>query len=186
MAMDEGREMGMSDPAQVGITGYSRGTEQAAQAVMRTNLFQAASGVAGDTSPYFYNMAEDVIKRSFREQGLGGPVSGAMQRWKQVSAELNTDKIRTPILNNDPESEALADLGLFTALKESKKPIELIIYPDELHHINQPAHRYQIYERNVDWFRFWLKDEEDPDPAKADQYVRWRDLREQRDANRAN
>jgi len=25
---------------------------------------------------------------------------------------------------------------------------------------------------NVDWFRFWLKGEEDPDPAKAEQYAR--------------
>jgi hypothetical protein len=28
----------------------------------------------------------------------------------------------------------------------------------------------------VDWFRFWLKNEEDPDPAKAEQYKRWREL----------
>jgi len=29
----------------------------------------------------------------------------------------------------------------------------------------------------VDWFRFWLKEEEDPDPGKAEQYARWRELR---------
>jgi len=29
----------------------------------------------------------------------------------------------------------------------------------------------------VDWFRFWLKSEEDPEPAKAEQYIRWRELR---------
>jgi hypothetical protein len=28
----------------------------------------------------------------------------------------------------------------------------------------------------VDWFRFWLKGEEDPDPAKSEQYARWREL----------
>jgi hypothetical protein len=27
-----------------------------------------------------------------------------------------------------------------------------------------------IYQRNVDWFNFWLREKEDPDPAKADQY----------------
>jgi len=31
---------------------------------------------------------------------------------------------------------------------------------------------------NVDWFCFWLKGEEDRDPAKAEQYARWHDLRE--------
>jgi hypothetical protein len=29
----------------------------------------------------------------------------------------------------------------------------------------------------VDLFCFWLKGEEDPDPAKAEQYKRWRNLR---------
>ncbi len=38
----------------------------------------------------------------------------------------------------------------------------------------------------VDWFRFWLQDQEDADPAKVEQYARWRKLREQRDSNRAN
>jgi len=29
----------------------------------------------------------------------------------------------------------------------------------------------------VDWYCFWLKGEEDRDPAKAQQYARWRELR---------
>jgi hypothetical protein len=36
---------------------------------------------------------------------------------------------------------------------------------------------------SVDWFRFWLKGEEDPDPAKAEQYKRWRGLRELQSEN---
>jgi hypothetical protein len=32
---------------------------------------------------------------------------------------------------------------------------------------------------------FWLKGEEDPDPAKADQYARWRELRKLQGANEA-
>ena len=30
---------------------------------------------------------------------------------------------------------------------------------------------------NADWFRFWLKGEEDADSAKTEQYARWRELR---------
>jgi len=33
--------------------------------------------------------------------------------------------------------------------------------------------------------RFWLQDYEDPDPAKAEQYARWRKLREMQKANDA-
>jgi hypothetical protein len=36
---------------------------------------------------------------------------------------------------------------------------------------------------SVDWFRFWLKGDEDRDPAKAEQYVRWREMRKQRKNN---
>ncbi len=35
----------------------------------------------------------------------------------------------------------------------------------------------------VDWFRFWLQGYEDPDPAKAEQYKRWRELRKLQPAN---
>jgi hypothetical protein len=35
----------------------------------------------------------------------------------------------------------------------------------------------------VDWFRFWLKGEEDPDPAKTEQYKRWRELRKLQQEN---
>jgi hypothetical protein len=38
---------------------------------------------------------------------------------------------------------------------------------------------------NADWFRFWLKGEEDPDPAKAQQYVRWRELKKMQQASEA-
>src|SRR3546814_4475586 len=27
--------------------------------------------------------------------------------------------------------------------------------------------------RNLDWFRYWLQGDIDPDPNKADQYARW-------------
>src|SRR5260370_7468998 len=36
---------------------------------------------------------------------------------------------------------------------------------------------------NVDWFGFWLKGEEDSDPAKAEQYARWGKLRKLQEQN---
>ena len=38
---------------------------------------------------------------------------------------------------------------------------------------------------NVDWFVFWLKGEEDPDPLKAEEYSRWRELRKKQQENHA-
>jgi hypothetical protein len=36
---------------------------------------------------------------------------------------------------------------------------------------------------DVDWFDFWLNGHEDPDPTKADQYIRWRELRNLQEEN---
>jgi len=95
-----------------------------------------------------------------------------------MAPEVNADRIDVPVLNNDPDSEFLEDLALYTSLRELGKPMELFIYPNELHVVNQPKHRFEIYERNLDWFRFWLKSEEAPDSAKKEQYQRWRQLRQ--------
>ena len=46
------------------------------------------------------------------------------------------------------------------------------------HVLTNPAVRMASQGGSVDWFRFWLKDDEDPNPAKAEQYARWRKLRE--------
>jgi len=37
-------------------------------------------------------------------------------------------------------------------------------------------------QEDVDWFDFWLNGHEDPDLAKAEQYTRWRKLREMQKA----
>jgi len=178
MAIHEASEMGVADDTRVGLTGYSRGTEIVAYAITHTKLFRAVSGAAGDNSPYFYYMAPRGIQGSFSRYGVGGwPEGKSMANWKLIAPEVNADRIDAPVLNNDPDSEFLRDLALYTSLRELGKPVELFIYPNELHHVNQPKHRYQIYERNLDWFRFWLKGEEDPDPSKAEQYKRWRELR---------
>ena len=169
----------MADIRRVGLTGYSRGTEIVAYAITHTKLFRAVSGAAGDDSPYFYYMAPKVVQDNFSRDGVGGwPEGKSKENWKLIAPELNANRIDAPVLNNDPDSEFLADLALYTSLRELGKPVELYIYPKELHHVNQPKHRYQIYERNLDWFRFWLKSEESPDPAKSEQYKRWRQLRE--------
>lgn len=179
MAIQAASEMGVADLTRVGLAGYSRGTEIVAYEITHTKLFRAVSGAAGDYSPYFYYMASRLIQDNFSRDGLGGwPEGKSKTNWKRLAPELNADRIDVPVLNNDPDSEFLADLALYTSLRELGKPVELFIYPNELHVVNQPRHRYQIYERNLDWFRFWLKSEESPDPAKGEQYHRWRLLRQ--------
>jgi len=65
----------------------------------------------------------------------------------------------------------------YWALRKRGRPVEMHVFPGERHIKFQPAHRLAIYRRSLDWFDFWLNGVEDPAPAKAAQYRRWRYLR---------
>jgi hypothetical protein len=64
--------------------------------------------------------------------------------------------------------------------------VDLIMLQAGTHVMTNPTQRLASETSNVDWFRFWLKGEEDSDPQKAEQYVRWRRLRDQRSAENAH
>jgi len=171
-------DQGLVDAQRVGISGFSYGVEIVGYALTHTNLFRAASG-ASTHDPYFYYMSGEAWHNNFANWGLGGwPEGKARQRWEELAASLRADKIHAALLNNESDSEYVADLSLQTSLEQLGKPVEMVIYPNELHVINQPKHRYEIYERNLDWFSFWLKGEEDAAPRKRAQYARWRRLRD--------
>jgi dipeptidyl aminopeptidase/acylaminoacyl peptidase len=178
---------GVVDPKKVGLAGLSRGADILEYTISHSGTFQAAveSG-PGARDPFFYYMAGTVWHRIFAEWGLGGwPEGESKKNWNKLAASRNADHIETPLLMNSPDSEFLGSMALFTSLENLHKPVELYIYPNELHIKNQPKHRYEIYERNVDWFRFWLEGEKDSSPQKNDQYSRWEMLRETWTQNQA-
>lgn len=76
------------------------------------------------------------------------------------------------------DSEVISAAVLIRRMSDARLAFEAYSFNDEKHMKWQPAHRLSIYNRNLDWFRFWLQDIEDPAPAKAKQYSRWRQLRE--------
>src|SRR5713226_787284 len=65
----------------------------------------------------------------------------------------------------------------FGGLTRLHMPVELVYMPVGTHILEKPRDRMVSQQGDVDWFVFWLKNEEDADPSKADQYVRWRKLR---------
>ena len=106
-----------------------------------------------------------------------GPPGSAPDRWKAVTPLWDIDALSTPLLMQIPESEVQSNIELHTRLKRAGKPAEMVVFADELHIKYQPAHKRASYERNLDWYRFWLNGEEDRAREKADQYRRWRQYR---------
>jgi dipeptidyl aminopeptidase/acylaminoacyl peptidase len=178
-------EMGIVDRAKIGITGFSHGAEMVEYAITHTDLFQAAvASDAGSRDPCFFYISGNVWHKRFADMGVGGwPEGKSSSNWHRLSPALNADRVHAPFLANAADSEYLAGLQFVTSLEQLGKPVEMFVYSNQLHEKNQPKHRYEIYERNVDWFKFWLKDEEDPDPTKAPQYIRWHELRKLQETN---
>jgi hypothetical protein len=165
------------DRTRVGMGGLSFGSEVTTWVAMKSDLLAAASLASPFASQtYYWLMAlqgEKQLATVKKLWGLGAP-SETPERWKRLSPSYNLDKIHTPILMQLPEQEYLVTLDYFAPLARSATPVEMFVFPNESHLKFQPRHKLAIYERNLDWFRFWLQDYVDPDPQKAAQYARWR------------
>lgn len=178
-AIDGLAASGTIDPARVGIGGLSFGSEVALWAIRKPKRFAAATSSSGQISDIYY-WANALPGRGFPEMlkrywQLGDPDADAA-RWRLLAPAADAARIDTPLLMQLPESEARYVIEFHTRLKRAGKPAEMILFADEPHIKTQPAHKRAVYERNLDWYRFWLKGDEDPDPAKREQYARWRQL----------
>jgi dipeptidyl aminopeptidase/acylaminoacyl peptidase len=169
------------DLNRVGIIGFSATCTDVAYALTHSNYrFAAASLTDGQDGGYFVYISVPTL-RPFLEKINGGvPFGRGLSRWVERSPEFNADKIETPlrIIALGPRS-LLVEWELFVSLSRIGKPTELTYMPDASHVLEKPWERMVSQQGNVDWFDFWLNGHEDPDPAKADQYARWRALRDQ-------
>jgi dipeptidyl aminopeptidase/acylaminoacyl peptidase len=179
--LDSLTKVGIIDPTRIGITGLSLGARIVMFGISHSQRFQAAIASGNDDSdPLMWYLTYNSGYHDWYTNGMhiGPPEGDNLSRWQQLSPALNADRISTPLLMNAAGTEYLAGMQLIAALRERRKPLEMWIYPNELHEKWQPQHRLGIYERNVDWMKFWLRGIDDPHPAKKDQYERWHKLRE--------
>jgi dipeptidyl aminopeptidase/acylaminoacyl peptidase len=172
--------MGIIDPNRKGLTGLSFGAQIANFTISHSDLFQAvATSSISSVDPIFYYLTNKYAHQIYKSYGLHElPDGKAAARWREISSALNAEKVKAPLLVQVADSEYLYGLQFYTTLKELEKPVEMIIFADEGHIKNQPKHRSEIYQRNLDWFNFWLQGKEDPASEKREQYVRWRSMRE--------
>lgn len=170
---------GLIDRNRVGIIGFSRTYWYVSYTLTHSRChFAAASLSDGVDYSYFQYVAFSNVTGEF-EQVYGGPPYGkTFRQWLKQSPAFLMDKIETPlrIQTLGPES-ALFDWQWYSGLSRLDKPVEMIYLPEGTHILEKPWERMISQQGDVDWFCFWLKNEEDPDPAKAEQYKRWRELR---------
>lgn len=185
-------ERGLIDPARVGVIGFSRSVYHVLAAITtKDHLFAAASVTDGVTFGYFEYIftADDGAPGPDAEKDAinGGRPFGAdgLRNWLAHSPEFNMDKVRTPLLLLQPGiGVTLGGWEPYAALRYLHKPVDLIMLQAGTHPMTNPTQRFNAETINVDWFCFWLKGEEDPEPSKAEQYKRWHSLRKLQEENR--
>ncbi|MGH1557308.1 prolyl oligopeptidase family serine peptidase [Caulobacter segnis] len=172
------------DQRRLGITGMSDGSGAVQWALLNSDLFSAAAVSNCCDDEFSMNVAGPLAAARLRAYGFPYP-SAPSALFDLMSLARNAERMSTPYLMHISDSELLFALPTITALQGHAQPAELYVYPDEFHIKWQPAHRAAIYRRSIDWFKFWLSDEVDAAPDKADQYRRWKAMRTARTASLA-
>jgi dipeptidyl aminopeptidase/acylaminoacyl peptidase len=192
-AINQLAEDGFIDRGHVGILGFSYTCFHVLQAIThQPDLFEAALITDGINTSYMqYLLATDhgVVQEQF-EQTIGAkPFGRGLLQWYGSSPGFNFDMTRTPLLISALErGQLLEQWENYSCLRKLNKPVDMVWLRKENapHILVQPAQRFLSQQMTVDWFCFWLKGLEEPDPAKSAQYRRWRELRRLRDEDRSS
>jgi dipeptidyl aminopeptidase/acylaminoacyl peptidase len=148
---------GLIDSHRVGISGWSRAAYHTDYILIHSTLsFAAASQIDGGTVEYgegFRPFWDDELKR-----------------------------IRAPLLLEPHGFPSLVGMmSMADRLQAFGKPNEILYIATASHDTTRPQHRFRSLTAHLDWWRFWLKGEEDPAPQKTEQYDQWRELRKQQE-----
>jgi hypothetical protein len=168
---------GLIDRNHVGMIGFSRTVFYVAYTVTRSKYqFTAvtlADGFDGGYMNYLLWPTMDYVRVN------GGPPNGSsLLSWLRNSPGFNLDQVSAAVrLEYYGPAMFLGGWQWYSGLSLLEKPVDFLWLPDGTHLLVKPSERLTSQQGNVDWFSFWLKNEEDSAPAKREQYNRWEGLR---------
>ena len=175
--------LGLIDPKRVGLMGFSR-TSWTVDFALTHSKETWAAAVSADSGIYNYGTyLGDKNLRSGMAAMYGGPPYGeTLKIWLDYAPAFSARNVRTPLLMQYNNKVSMA-AEFYSALIVQGKPVELVLFPEGKHVLELPLQRAGSMQGSVDWFRFWLKGEENPHPQYEGQNERWRALRAQHEWN---
>lgn len=145
------------DETRIGLTGLSDGSTTAQYLLVNSRLFSAASLAACCMEPVSTMInGGEAWSRQLMTFGYPGLGARSNDFWRPLSFAVSGSRVRTPVMFNIADDEYPIVLPSYEALRANNLPVSLWIYPDEHHIVWQPAHRLEIYKRNLAWFGQWL------------------------------
>jgi dipeptidyl aminopeptidase/acylaminoacyl peptidase len=181
---------GLIDPTRVGIIGFSYTCWQVESTLInRPTLFRVATIADGIDNSYMqYHLFGEGIQAfaaQFEKANGGKPLGiEGVKSWLSLAPGFRLNEVQAPLrIEALGAPSILGEWEIYSSLRLQGKPVDLIYIPNGAHVLQKPLERMASQQGNVDWFRFWLQDYQDPDPQKTQQYQRWNSLKELRDAN---
>jgi dipeptidyl aminopeptidase/acylaminoacyl peptidase len=173
------------DSNNIGMIGFSRTCYYTMEALTMSSFLHIKAALITDGLMLDYVDYGLQGGDSFDEKMIGAPAFGqGLHTWLQRSPSFNLDKVNAALMvMAEGAGSLLAMWHPYAALHYLKKPVDVLLLNSDEHTLTNPAVRMASQGGSVDWFRFWLKGEEDTDTAKADQYKRWRELKTLQVAN---
>jgi dipeptidyl aminopeptidase/acylaminoacyl peptidase len=151
---------GVADPERLGVMGASYGGFMTNWIVTQTTRFKAASAGASISD------LEDLVYLSeggeFLFEYFKRPWE-AREAYTAHSPLTHAEKVVTPLLiqhgERDPRVPIAGAWKFYRALKHLGRTVELDIYPRGGHVLYEPALQREQMQRNLDWFRRWIRTE---------------------------
>jgi dipeptidyl aminopeptidase/acylaminoacyl peptidase len=183
-AIDYLDKKGLIDRRRIGIIGWSRTCLHLKYALTHSTYhFAAASVTEGFDAGYLQYLlclpsGCGSFTQAVEDINAGTPFGSGLKSWLERSPGANINKVDTPLhIQALSRISTLGDWQWFAIMSRLRKPVELSVLDGGTHLLEKPWQRMISLQSNVDWFTYWLKNEEDPDPKKSEQYARWRKLR---------
>ena len=156
-AIDHGIEIGLVDPARIGVGGWSYGGILTNYVITQTTRFQAAISGASlglVTSNYGHDQYQLMYELEF-----GLPWENP-ELWAELSPFNQVERISTPTLWMGGEEDWNVPINnseqMYIAMKRLGQETQLVVYPDEHHGIRRPSFQRDRFERWIAWFDRYL------------------------------
>ena len=161
-------DLGIADPARLGVHGTSYGGYATALLITQTDRFKAAINISGKVNMVsFYTDSPRLGVRNTHapeksQDRIGGTLWDYPERYLEHSAVLRADRIKTPLLNitgdQDPNVPASQSREMYYAMRRLGKEVEWVRYVNGGHRPpNSVAETVDFENRILAWYDKYLK-----------------------------
>ncbi|MGB5294318.1 MAG: prolyl oligopeptidase family serine peptidase [Thermoanaerobaculia bacterium] len=158
--VDEVIRLGLVDADRLASSGWSNGGILTAALITETRRYRAAIIGAADVE-WFSDWANVDFGAAFDNYYFGGTPWEIPEVYLEKSPFFKLHEVTTPTLvhtgtadRNVPPHQSWS---LFRVLQqEGKAPTKLLLYPDEPHSLQEPAHQRRKIEEDLAWFDLYL------------------------------